>query len=151
VEKETQNRINYLDLTITKEDNKLTFVIYRKPTTTDSIIHNDSCHPNEHKKLAINYLINHMNTYSLTHRNKNLEQTIIKEILKNRYQQSIINHKHINKTHKNLSQATQEIQKEKEKWQLSHTLILKSELLPTYFDIQISKSPTKVPIQLNTT
>jgi predicted cupin superfamily sugar epimerase len=38
MEKETQNRINYLDLTITKEDNKLTFGIYQKPTTTNSII-----------------------------------------------------------------------------------------------------------------
>jgi hypothetical protein len=67
IEKETQNKINYLDLTITKEDNKLIFAIYRKPTTTDSIIHNDSCHPNEHKKSATNYLINHMNTYPLTY------------------------------------------------------------------------------------
>jgi hypothetical protein len=53
-----------------------------------------------------------MNTYLLTHTNKVQEQTIMKEILKtNGYQQSIINHKHINKTHKNLAQ---EIQKEKE-------------------------------------
>jgi hypothetical protein len=28
IEKETQNRINYLDLTVAKEDNKLTFAIY---------------------------------------------------------------------------------------------------------------------------
>jgi hypothetical protein len=37
LKKKTQNKINYLDITITKEDNKLSFVIYRKPTTTDSI------------------------------------------------------------------------------------------------------------------
>jgi hypothetical protein len=105
VEKETQNKINCLDVTITKEGNKLTFAIYRKPTTTDSIIHNDSCHPNEHKKSAINYLINRMNTYPLTHTNKDQEQIIIKEILKkNGYQQSIIHHKHKNKTHENLTQ-----------------------------------------------
>jgi hypothetical protein len=63
MEKETQNRINYLDLTITKEYNKLMFSIYQKPTTTDSIIHNDSCHPSEHNKLAINYLT-HISSYS---------------------------------------------------------------------------------------
>jgi hypothetical protein len=82
IEKETQNKINYLDLTLTKEENKLTFAIYRKPTNTDSIIHIDSCHHNEHKKSAINYLINRMNTYPFTHINKDQEQTIIKEILK---------------------------------------------------------------------
>jgi hypothetical protein len=58
MEQESLNKINYLDLTITKEHNKLTFNIYRKPTTTDSIIPNDSCHPNEHKKSTIKYLIN---------------------------------------------------------------------------------------------
>jgi hypothetical protein len=116
-EKETQNKINYLDLTITKQDNKLIFAIYRKPTTTDSIIHNNSCHPIEHKKSAINYLINRMNTYPLTHTSKGQEQTIIEEILKkNEYQQSIIHHKRINKTHENPPQGTQKIQKEKQKW-----------------------------------
>jgi hypothetical protein len=48
LETETHNKINYLDITINKQD-KLTFGIYRKPTTTDIIIHNKSCHPNEHK------------------------------------------------------------------------------------------------------
>jgi hypothetical protein len=88
MEQESLNRINYLDLTITKEHNKLTFNIYQKPTTTDSIIPNDSCHPNEHKKSAIRYLINRMNTYPLTHTNRKHESTLINEILKNNgYQQ----------------------------------------------------------------
>jgi hypothetical protein len=73
MEKEAQNRINYLNLTDTKEHNKLTFGIYQKPTTTDPIIH-DSCHPNERKKSAINYLINRTNTYLLTQANKDQEQ-----------------------------------------------------------------------------
>jgi hypothetical protein len=62
MEKETQNRINFLDMTVIKEHNKLTFSIYRKPTTIDSIIHKDSCQLKEHKKSAVNYLINHINT-----------------------------------------------------------------------------------------
>jgi hypothetical protein len=45
IEKETQNKFNYLDLTITNLHNTLTFNILRKPTSTDLIIHNDSCHP----------------------------------------------------------------------------------------------------------
>jgi hypothetical protein len=73
IEKEIQNKINYLYLINTKEDNKLTFAIYKKPITTDSIIHNNLCHPNDHKKSAINYLINDMNTYTLMHTNKDQE------------------------------------------------------------------------------
>jgi hypothetical protein len=83
LKKKIENKISYLDLTITKKDNKLTYAIYRKPTTTDSILHNGSCHPSEHKKSAINYLLNRMNTYPLTQTNKDQEHTIIKEILKN--------------------------------------------------------------------
>jgi hypothetical protein len=66
MEKETQNRINYVDMTIIKEHNILTLNIYRTPTTTDSIIHSESYHPNEHKSSAINYLVNRMNIYPLT-------------------------------------------------------------------------------------
>jgi hypothetical protein len=46
MENEIDNRINYLDMTIIKEHNKLTIDIYQKPTITDSIIHNELCHPN---------------------------------------------------------------------------------------------------------
>ena len=65
MEKETENSINLLDVTIRKEHDTLTFNVYRKPTTTDSIIAKDSCHPQEHKYAAIRHLINRMNTYNL--------------------------------------------------------------------------------------
>jgi hypothetical protein len=70
MEQQTQNRINYLDLTIMNNNNKLSFEIYRKPTSIDLILHNTSCHPYEHKKAAINYLYNRVNTYKLTKENK---------------------------------------------------------------------------------
>jgi hypothetical protein len=57
-EKETNNTINFLDLSINKTDDNLQLGIYRKHTTTDLIIHNDSCHPFEHKRAAINILVN---------------------------------------------------------------------------------------------
>jgi hypothetical protein len=57
LELETNNQINFLDITINKQVNKLTYNIHRKPTTTDTIIHNTSCHPTEHKIAAINYLM----------------------------------------------------------------------------------------------
>jgi hypothetical protein len=44
--------------------------------------------PNDHKKPAIKYLTNRMNTYPLTHTNRDHELTLINEILKNNgYQQ----------------------------------------------------------------
>jgi hypothetical protein len=50
IEQQTKNYINYLDLTIKKNQNKFNFEIYRKPTTTDLMLHNTSCHRYEHKK-----------------------------------------------------------------------------------------------------
>jgi formamidopyrimidine-DNA glycosylase len=81
IEQQTQNRINYLDLTIKKNQNKLNFEIYRKPTTTDLILRNISCHPYKHKKLAINYLYNRLNTYKITEENKKKDKEIIRQIL----------------------------------------------------------------------
>jgi hypothetical protein len=74
LEPETHKKIYYLDITINKQNNKLMFGIYSKPTTTNTILHNNSCRPNEHKRSAINYLINRMNTYHLTPENKDQEK-----------------------------------------------------------------------------
>jgi hypothetical protein len=71
IETEKHYTLNYLDLTITNKHNKLAFGNYRKPTNTDLIIPNNSCHPHEHKKSAIRYLINRMITYPITQENKN--------------------------------------------------------------------------------
>jgi hypothetical protein len=112
MEQETLNKISHLDLTIIKEHNRLTFNIYRKPTTTDSIIPNDSYHPNEHKKSAIKYLINRINTYPLTHTNRKHELTLISGILKNGYQQQLTTKLPPKKN----PQTTQNAQNEKTKW-----------------------------------
>jgi hypothetical protein len=74
IEKEENSRINFLDLSINRTANSIELAIYRKPTTTDLTIHNDSCHPSEHKKNAINYLfnrINHILSHSRTKKKKN--------------------------------------------------------------------------------
>jgi hypothetical protein len=65
IEKERNNKLNYLDITIDNTPNTPTFSICRKPTTTDIIIHNDSYHPPEHKNSAIRHFINRMNTYPI--------------------------------------------------------------------------------------
>ena len=80
MEKEINNMISLLDLSIEKTHDKLQLGIYRKPTTTDLIIHNDSCHPFEHKKDAINFLINQLNQYPLSHNNENKEKRTLLEL-----------------------------------------------------------------------
>jgi hypothetical protein len=46
------------------------------------MIHNNSCHPTEHKRSGINYLINRINTYPLTKQNHYTEIQIIDHFLK---------------------------------------------------------------------
>jgi hypothetical protein len=53
IEEEVDNRINFLDITITKVDHKISFNTYRKPTATGIIILNDSCHPPEQKLATV--------------------------------------------------------------------------------------------------
>jgi hypothetical protein len=69
------------------------------------------------KKSAINYLINRMNTYPISQENKDHEQTIINEMLKNNgYQQQLTDFKYINKVPINLTQTARNTQKDKIKW-----------------------------------
>ena len=69
LERETNRRINFLDITICREQKSFSMDIYRKPTSTDVIIPNDSCHPKEHKVAAIRYLRNRMVSYQLAPEN----------------------------------------------------------------------------------
>jgi hypothetical protein len=47
---EENNKINFLDQSIIKTQDRIQFAIYRKPTTAGLIIRNNSYHPHEHKK-----------------------------------------------------------------------------------------------------
>ena len=82
-EKGTESKINFLDITITREQNKFSIDIYRKPTYTDAIIPFDFCHPKEHKMAAIRYLYNRPNSYHLTPEKWQKEKNTIQQILKN--------------------------------------------------------------------
>ena len=98
-----------IDLTIHRKQSRFTTDIYRKPTTTDTIMANDSCHSREHKMAAIRYLHNRMITYEMSPENKQRERRTIQQILSNnKYDPSII--KEIK--HKKKDQA----QEEKNKW-----------------------------------
>jgi hypothetical protein len=83
IEKETNNNINFLDITINRHNDKLNFDIYRKPTCTDLIIPRDSNHPIEHKLSAIRFLHNRNSTYPTNPDSKQREHKIINQILHN--------------------------------------------------------------------
>jgi len=83
IEKETEGKINFLDITITRDLDKLSTDIYRKPTYSDAIIPHDSCHPTEHKLAAIRYLYDRMNMYELSSENLQKENSTILQILHN--------------------------------------------------------------------
>jgi hypothetical protein len=70
---EEQCSINFLDLTITQNHNKLEIDIYRKPTTTDTTINFLSNHPTEHKMTAYRYYIDRMHTPPLDESKKRKE------------------------------------------------------------------------------
>jgi hypothetical protein len=58
-------RIQYIDISINREDIKLMFKTYRNPTVTCTTVQNASCHPQEHERAAFIYLQNRMNTYPI--------------------------------------------------------------------------------------
>ena len=92
LEQEVDNKLNFLDLTLVKTDINISFNIYRKPTTTDTINPMDSCNPHEHKLAAIRYFLNRANTYDLNTISKQAEMDTIKHILRNNmYEVSILN------------------------------------------------------------
>ena len=76
MEEEVNNSINFLDITTYKTNHKISFNIYRKPTATDVIIPNDSCHPPEQKLAAIRYLVSRLLTYPLCKKTKGKNTTL---------------------------------------------------------------------------
>jgi hypothetical protein len=81
--KEQHASINFPNLTIHRKRKYLQFSIYQKPTQSDIIIPNSSCHPYEHKLSGINYLLNRLHTYPVTENAENLEENIIKNTVQN--------------------------------------------------------------------
>jgi hypothetical protein len=83
IEKETDRKLHFLDITITRGIEKFTIDIHRKPMYTDIIIPEDSCHPKEQKMAAIRYLYNRMNKYHLSPGNLEKENHVVQQILYN--------------------------------------------------------------------
>jgi hypothetical protein len=80
---EENNIINYLDLTIYRNNSNIELGIYRKPTSTDTTIHLTSNHPYEHKLAAFNHYINRMLTLPITKQLQQQEWKAIQTIARN--------------------------------------------------------------------
>ena len=80
-ELESNNQINFLDITIHKTPTKWTTSIYRKPS--NSIISYSSNHPPQHKHATIRYLHNRLKTYHLQHEEYKEELDTIHDIMLN--------------------------------------------------------------------
>lgn len=100
LETEENHSINYLDLTIFKDENALRFKIYRKPTTTAQTIHASSHHPYNQKMAAYNSFVHRLLSVPLNQEDYNDEVATIKYIaVQNGYKSSIVD-KLINKRKK---------------------------------------------------
>jgi len=80
---ETDNKINYLDVTIHRTPTDWKMSIYRKPMFTDTIIPYTSNHPIQHKFTAIRFLYNRLSPYDLPTGEHKREEQIIHNILEN--------------------------------------------------------------------
>jgi hypothetical protein len=79
-ELEIDNKLNFLDITIHKQDNCLQATICRKLTTTDCIIPYSPNHPNEQKHAALRYFINRVKDYPIDNEEKLREINTIRNI-----------------------------------------------------------------------
>jgi hypothetical protein len=62
MEEDFDNKITFLDIAISKDDNNIQFSTYRKPADTYITIPNDSHHLAEHELAAVSYLTKRLST-----------------------------------------------------------------------------------------
>ena len=151
LEYEDNNKLNFLDTTITrnKNDNKINIKWYRKPTASNTLLNYNSCH---HKSVIKNISIN------------NLEQqedvnTLVNILKQSDYPQKEIQHiiKNTLSKHDNLQPKNKVDKKDPKKLKYSITVpytpgieILKRKLMKLNIDIFFSY-PNKLRIQINPT
>lgn len=82
IEREVNNKINFLDLTIKRTNNDLEFEIYRKPTQINNIIPFNSNHHMQHKNAALNCYIHRMHKVPLLPEAFEKEYKYIKNLAK---------------------------------------------------------------------
>ena len=83
--------INYLDLTLTLNNNRIEYKIYRKPTHTDTIIPNDSYHHPRHKLAALQNYCHRAISVLKNNEEKRKEIEIVKQIAEaNGYHRGVV-------------------------------------------------------------
>lgn len=80
IEEEKDNKINFLDLTIIRENKKLNYDIFRKPTHTNRYIPADSFHPFKYKAAAFNSMFDRLFKIPLSKERFQKEKSHILEI-----------------------------------------------------------------------
>jgi hypothetical protein len=80
---ETDNKINYLDVTIHRTTTNWRTSMYRKPTFMDTVIPYTTNHPTQHKYATIRFLYNRLNMYDLLKEDYKKEENIIHNIMHN--------------------------------------------------------------------
>jgi hypothetical protein len=80
---ETNEKVNFLDLSITRKPTSLELDIYRKPTATDTTINFHSNHPLEHMLAAYRFFISRMLSLPLNDAQRHNEWRIIKQTTSN--------------------------------------------------------------------
>ena len=83
IEKEQDGKLPFLDLLLTRKNNKVEFEVYRKPSSTDNIIQFTSNTPHSHKFASFNSLFYRLFKLPLTVEGFNKELNIIKGIARN--------------------------------------------------------------------
>ena len=117
MEREANNSINFLDLTITKIENKLSFSIFHKPTHTDMIIHKNSLHPYTHKLASFHCYIHRLLNIPLSPIDYEKELQIIKQIaVNNGYQPTLIDQMLDKKLYKRALKSVYPVQKKVQKF-----------------------------------
>lgn len=91
LELEENKSLNFLDINITRVNNKLEFQIYRKPTQTDIAIPSSSCHPIQHKLAAFRSYIHRLMTVPLSRDSYVKELNVIYQIaIANGYNKQLV-------------------------------------------------------------
>jgi hypothetical protein len=113
-----ENGNSFLYITITKAQNPIETGIYRKPTTTDSIIPHDSFLPTHHKISGIRYLVNRMLDYPIPNNKKTEKGKVNQTVLHNNHYHSNIKKHNTTEAKKQCQKMTNDISshKEKKKW-----------------------------------
>ncbi|XP_031352513.1 uncharacterized protein LOC116177636 [Photinus pyralis] len=92
LETESNNTLNFLDITLYNNNNHISYNIYRKPTTTDVIIPYNSYHSPNIKMAAFNFLFNRLLNTPLNPLDFHNEYNTILQIAQNNnYKPTLIN------------------------------------------------------------